>query len=207
MSRIITASVFFLMALGIAFFYVLPEWQRFQGLGVEIVQLEDASKEFDELIANRDSILNLINGITKDDLARVDQVLPRGARASDFLVAFEALTASNGMALRRIDLVSSQKGKATAATGNPLASQPRPTSASAGAMQTGQEGLNESLSIEGTLELPFGVQVAGTYDNFKKFLAALEKNIRLIDVDQVSFSASGKDESLEFTLKAKTYYQ
>src|SRR3989338_3376599 len=124
MTRLIITAIFLLSALGIGFFYGMPEWELYKTLSAEIAQLEVASKELDALVANRDNLLNLINGITKEDLDRVDQVLPQGARASDFLVAVEALTGASGMGLGRIDLVSPPKAPAVAA-GNPAADLPQ----------------------------------------------------------------------------------
>lgn len=212
MSKIVTALIFFLAAIVLGFFYTLPSWQRFGALGGEVTALAAASEEFDQLIANRDNLINLINGITKDNLERLDAIFPQGAHASDFLVAVEALTTESTMALRRIDLVSpSSGGQGTEKSGAP-AGQPRPTTTvgMAGAAGSGAttNGAKRSEKVPGAQELPFSVQVAGTYENFKKFLVNTERDLRLIDVDEISFSASGKkDESIEFTLKAKTYYQ
>lgn len=205
MARFIAAFVFFLAALGIGFFYALPEWRRFQGISTQLAQLEAASKELDSLIENRDNLLNLINGITKEDLNRVDQVLPEGARASDFLVAVETLTAASNMGLRRIDIVSPPKASIVV-PGNPQAALPR---AGAGAdtgaaiLEAAREGAGD---IPGVQALPFTVEVSGSYENFKKFLAALEKNLRLIDIEQTNFVSGGQDDALAFTLRAKTYY-
>lgn len=212
MSKIVTALIFFLAAIVLGFFYTLPSWQRFGALGADIIALGTASEEFDELIANRDNLINLINGITKENLERLDAIFPQGAHASDFLVAVEALTTESTMSLRRIDLVSPSSGgrgteKAGASTG-----QPRPTAAvgMAGAAGGGAaaDSAKKQDKVAGAQELPFSVQIVGTYQNFKKFLVNTERDLRLIDVDEISFSAAGKkDELLEFTLKAKTYYQ
>lgn len=178
-------------------FYLRPEWQRFQDIGRAITELEEISKEFDDLIENRDDLLGRINSISKDNLDRVDRMLPHGPHASDFLVALEAITIENGMALRRIDLVSpeGEKGEKSEAPARPSAGQPKPAAAPA------------PRAVKETQALPFNLQIAGSYTAFKKFLESMERNLRLIDVEDVSFSASGKAESFEFTVKAKTYYQ
>ena len=194
--------MFFLAALALGFFYTLPAWQRFGALGGDAAALAAASVEFDQLIANRDNLFDLINGITKENLERLDQIFPQGAHASDFLVAVEALTKESATALRRIDLVSPSSGSAgTEKPGTQVSSQPRPTTAPAGAQKK-----EKAQTI--AQELPFSLQIVGSYENFKKFLLNTERNLRLIDVDEISFSATGKrDEPMEFTLKAKTYYQ
>ncbi len=212
MSKIVTALIFFLAASALGFFYTIPAWQRFGTLGSDITALAAASGEFDQLIANRDNLINLINGITKDNLERLDAMFPQGAHASDFLVAVEALTTESTMALRRIDLVSPSGGSAGTEKSAVSASQPRPTAAavagSGGANPAAGTQKQQKTQVAGAQELPFSIQIAGSYENFKKFLVNAERDLRLIDVDEISFSATGKkDESMEFTLKAKTYYQ
>ena len=197
MSRLFLTIAFFTAAIVMALFFLRPEWQRSRTIGQEAGELEEISKEFDELIANRDQLLDRINSITKDNLTRLDLILPQGPSASQFLVAMEALALENGVALRRIDLVSPDTERAEVpARGGP--SQPRPGSVSA------QTPARESKDAE---TLPFNIQISGSYDSFKKFLASVERNLRLIDVDEIVFGASGKAELLDFSIKAKTYYQ
>lgn len=208
MSRIITALIFLLAAVALGFFYTLPEWQRFQALGRDSADLAQVSSEFDKLIANRDSLLDQINSITKDNLDRLDSVFPQGPHTSELLVALEALTVENNMALGRVDLVSPDTSTPSAAPASRPASQPRPAAPAAAGATAGQTQRQATGEVAGAQELPFSIQVAGTYLNFKKFLASVEKNLRLINVDGVSFGASGKgDEALGITVKAKTYYQ
>lgn len=205
MPRIVTALVFLLAAAALGFFYTLPAWQKFQALGRDNAGLAQMSAEFDKLIANRDTLLDQINSITKDNLDRLDNVFPRGPHTSELLVALEALTVENNVALGRVDLVSPDtSSQAPPALASRPASQPRPTAPAA----AGQAPRQASGEITGAQELPFSIQITGTYLNFKKFLASVEKNLRLIDMEGVSFGASGKgDEALGITLKAKTYYQ
>lgn len=197
MPRIFIAIIFLAGAALLGVFYARPAWQRFHDLGREAAELEEISKEFDELIENRDDLLGRINAVSKDNLDRVDRILPQGPRASDFLVAMEALTTQNSMALRRIDLVSPEgaKGEKSEASARSSPGQPKPAAAAAPG------------PVKETQALPFNLQVAGSYTAFKKFLESMERNIRLIDVEGISFGASGKGEISEFTVKAKTYYQ
>ena len=198
MPRIFIAVILFIAAILLGVFYLRPEWGRFQGLKSDVAELEAISGEFDELIANRDHLLSLINSISKENLGRVDRLLPQGPHASDFLVSMEALTIQNAIALRRIDLVSPDANRSEA--------QPQAISGAPGAPRP----LGSPSSPRGTREvqsLPFNLQVAGSYAGFKKFLQGLERNLRLINVENISFSASSKGEISDFTLKAETYYQ
>lgn len=213
MSRIVSAIVLLSGAAALLVFFVLPQWRNFQALGEEIGDLDEVGREFDDLIARREQILGVIGSISKENIDRLDRMLPRGPHTSDFLVSLEALAASSGVSLRRVDLVSPQGAKSGTAAGRPVsAAQPRPVSSSgtpgeiansAGGEEAAGSGEDAEMRI-----LPFAMQVAGSYGNFKRLLAGFEKNIRLIDVDEISFNSAGvKDQPLEFTVKATTYYQ
>jgi len=47
---------------------------------------------------------------------------------------------------------------------------------------------------------------SGSYEVFKSILAALEKSLRLADITDIAF-LSGDNNSFEFTIRAKSYYQ
>lgn len=150
------------------------------------------SVELDELIQNRDSLIETINTISKQDLDRINASLPEGPRSSDFLVLLENLSSAHGLILKRLDLASFTQ-PAAASTQNP---QPKPS------------GIIISAPLgDKTKDFPIHFSVNGSYKAFKEFLVDVEKNLRLIDIQEISFSSTGKGDNIEFVIKAKTYYQ
>ena len=195
-----------------AVFYVRPQWTQLSDMDRRISDLAAVSMQYDDLIKNRDALLASINSISKENLDRVDSALPLGAHASEFLVSLESYTVGNAVSLKRVDLVSPSGEKKSSSSapaasgqtgesktaGTPVPSQPKPAAGS-----TASPKPESSVA-----ELPFSVEVSGSYDALKKFLSALEHNIRLIDVSDISFNAPAKaGDPMSFTLKAKTYYQ
>ncbi len=55
------------------------------------------------------------------------------------------------------------------------------------------------------IEMPFEVNVEGSYENAQKLIAILEKSIRPITINSIMFS--GSNSKIQLTIKAKTYYQ
>ena len=214
MSRTLFSIVFLIGAVIVGVFYAWPQWTQLSLTSRAIDDLTAVSKQYDDLIKNRDALLASINSISKENLDRLDQALPLGSNASEFLVALESYTASNGVALKRVDLASpAEEAKPSAAVPsasaprpvqNPVPFQPKPQS-------NPQPAIFASASSGGEKaigELPFSIGVSGSYSALKKFLGGLERNIRLIDVSEISFSSPAKaDESMDVTLRAKTYYQ
>ena len=169
-------------------FYLRPAFQEFQRIRAETKLLRDISAELDELTRNRDTLIQSINAISKDNLRRIEQPLPSGPRAAEFLVLLEALTKKNEVALRQVSLSDSPKESAAA-------KQPKPTGAIA-------------FSAPGEIkDYPVDLTVAGTYSAFKDFLRDVEKSLRIVDVQSISFSAGGRGDQLEINVRGKTYYQ
>ncbi len=211
MSRTLLAIVFLIAALIVGFFYVWPQWTQFTDLGSHINDLTVASGPYDDVIKNRDVMLSSVNSISKDNLDRVDAALPLGSHAAEFLVVLESYTVAGGVTLKRVDVVTPSEEKKSSVSqqsqvapakpgASPVPSQPKPgTGESAGVSSGTQKDISE---------LAFSIEVAGSYDALKKFISALEHNVRLIDVSEISFNAPGKDTNvIDLTLKAKTYYQ
>lgn len=189
MSKVfITIALIFGSVVG-GFFYMKPAWQEFQTIRGETEALRQTSIELDQLLENHDKIVQTINSISKEDIRRIDQAFPTGPKSGDFLVLLETLSLKRNLNLKRVDLASLSELKDSKA-------QPRPG------------GLTLPTAAPGTIkEFPITLSIGGSYDALKGFLADLEKNVRLIDIQSISFAAPGRPDQFEFTLRGKTYYQ
>ncbi len=174
----------------IGIFYLGPAWSNYQTLRQDAESLRAISSEFDELIKNRDALIDAINSISKSDLDRIDRSLPRGPQTAEFLVILDKIAAENRIALKNIDLTPPSAPQAISP------GQPRPA--------TSPQTLKSSGSFQ---ELPISLATVGSYEAFKNFLTSLEKNIRIIDLQNVSFGAPDQNNNINFSVKAKTYYQ
>jgi type IV pilus assembly protein PilO len=65
--------------------------------------------------------------------------------------------------------------------------------------------LSSSQNFPGLQETIFSIEVSGVYSSFKNFLSLLEKSARLIEIENISFSSGGDDESFAFDLKIKVH--
>ena len=210
MSRTILGIVFLVGAAIVGALYARPQWNQFSDASREVEDFLLISQQYDDVVRNRDALLSSLNAISKDNLDRADSALPPGAQASEFLVALESYTVTGGVTLKRADLASPSDEKKSSASETPQAgsqkigqasmpSQPKPASGA------GDAGFGAGREIS---ELPFSMEVAGSYEGIKKFLAALERNIRIIDVSEITFTAPEKAaDTLSVSIKAKTYYQ
>lgn len=190
MTRIFITILLVFGTLVAVLFYAGPEWKKFRDIQKEIDGLGRISIELDEITQERDTLIELINTISAEELARINASLPEGANAANFLVFLERLSAKQGVVLKSVDLASFTEEKHEATR------QPTPGGA-----------IPAPLVTRMVNEFPVTMQISGTYESFKAFLELLEKNIRLIDVDSLSFSSHGDTKVIDFSIKAKTYYQ
>lgn len=186
MPRIFITIILIFGSIVLGAFYLRPQWQEFANLRIETEDLASVSSELDELIANRDTLIQTINSVSKDDLTRVNSALPQGVKSAEFLIMLEALANRNRVTLKQIDISSASVNKS---------GQPRPGGAIA-------------APAKGTIqEFPISLSVSGSYEAFKEFLRDLESNLRLVDILEITFNSSGRAGNLDFSLRGKTYYQ
>ena len=67
--------------------------------------------------------------------------------------------------------------------------------------------ITDSQTPGAILEFPIILNVSGPYESFKEFLRDLEKNLRLIDVQEISFITPPQGTTFDFNLRLKTYFQ
>lgn len=70
----------------------------------------------------------------------------------------------------------------------------------------GSFSISPSTALPGIKEITLSsLEFSGSYSSFKNFLSALEKNSRIIEVENISFSAPTEGEMLDFKLTIKTH--
>lgn len=177
-------------------FYLQPQWNKFNVMRREVENLNNIASELDEIISKRDSLLESINTISKEDLARIDEALPHGPHAADFLVMLEQVVLQSGLVLKRVEVSS-------------LSNTTLPEQGASSAK--GQPAMGSiALSVKqkkATTEFPVSLVVAGSYESFKLFLQNIEHLVRITNVTDVSFSSAEKRDTFEFNVKGETFYQ
>jgi len=191
MPRLFISLILLFGTIVIGLFYLGPEWRTFQNLREGLEKLTAASIELDTLAQNRDQLISRINSLPQRDLDRIEKAVPQGPQGAEFLVVLEGFALRHGLILKRVDLTGT---KAAERGGT---AQPRPSALLAQSPSTGDI----------IKELPVNLNVQGSYENLKTFLNDLEMNLRITDVEELSFTAPTGPGPFDFSLKLKTYYQ
>lgn len=154
-----------------------PLWKEIQILRVERSGISATLSELQNLQDIRDNLLSTYNSISKPDLDKLNQVIPQSTDIGNILISLEKIAQDRGIRLRKAEFKADQEDDIkTIQASNPM------------------------FNI---IDISF--VVSASYDSFKSFLDALEKNSRILDVTNISFSV-GQTNLYEFTVQADAYY-
>lgn len=198
MSRKMLISFFLLVLAGtFGFFYTVPEWKKFKRLNKDMENLTNLSIEIDALLQKRDELVNAANSFSKKDREAIQRALPVDAQAANFLVSIERIALKNKITLKSIEIAA--RGILAASPAIPsktgAESVPRPA------------GKPTTPAAPVINELPIVLTGEGEYEAFKAFLQDLERSQRLVDIKNISLSATKILGPYPFTFQINTYYQ
>ena len=181
--KTIFTIILLIAAAGLIFWGSQPIWNDIGALRAERAAVADALAQLHKLEALRDDLLKTYNGIPRSKIERLGDFLPQKPDSGNILVMLEKLTRDRGIRLRRVEFVK-DTNQAAQAQG-------------AGIIKREEKKYNTVF---------YSFTVAASYEGFRSLLAALEKNLRIVDVTDIAFTG-GTANLFEFTLKAKSYYQ
>jgi Tfp pilus assembly protein PilO len=169
---------------GIAFyFYIDPTYTEIKQLRKEEATLSAALTRALELQATRDQLLSRYNTFNPEDLARLEKMLPDHVDNVRLALDMDSLAASYGMRIRNVSIEKQDETK-------------RPAARQAQAVGP-DERTYESMALSFT--------VTGQYDTFRAFLSDLERSLRLVNLEQLSFSST-ETGLYDFTITLRTYW-
>lgn len=179
MSRLIIAIILLVITAAIAVFVIRPQWDKITALRQSLRELGAFNDELNRLAVRRDELTNEYNQISEADLVKLSLIAPADRRAASVLIDLETLALKSGVAIDQVDFLAGEK--------------------------TSTQGLTlPSSQLFGAI--PVTLNLRGSYETFRGFLTALERNLRLIDVDEIAITSSqGKEAPI--TLKGTIYYR
>lgn len=191
MSKFIAPLLFFFAAMAMVFIFIVPGWQHFLAVKADSKHLDDINAEIDTLTQKRDTLVNQINGITKDNLLRLDQMVPMAALGPEFLVSLQKLARTHDLNITRLDLAGNLSTKPK----NPIANP-----------ESGSESSGQGESTTGYQTMNVVLEVRASYQSFKDFLRELESSIRITNIETLSLAPTDNG-SFVIKLSLSAFYQ
>lgn len=178
--RLIVSILLIIISVFVFAGYVSPAWKGTKTLRAEERRFDEALTRSNDLIKLREALLQSYNTLPPQDLAKLDTMLPNSVDSVRLIIDLNAVASRHDMAVSNISL--GDVGE-----------------------ESTEEGFGPKDDRYGTLRMSFAV--SGTYAQFRSFIGDLERSLRLIDIDSISFGEADEDTGLiTYTTGIKTYW-
>lgn len=190
--RYITLIIFIVLTIGGASLYTLPLWRSTQMLSATIATGSERLATADSLGKSRADLISKYNSIPKADLDNLTTLLPDNVNNIRLIIQVDSLATKNGLSVLQNVAYTTHDAK----TDDPKA--------------------NVKAAARPPYE-PFTIsfETIGTYKNFLSFISDIEKNLRLLDIQQVDFTpvppqnakdAPSANGLISYKVKVTTYW-
>jgi Tfp pilus assembly protein PilO len=192
--RFILGAVVILLLVLSTYLILLPKYRQISDEGyLDYEQkqstLETRKKELLELKELQEELSN----ITTIEMARLEKILPTSKEIPDIFLQMESLARESGLSVSRVS-VSEGGARQTGTDSSSITGRSKKTKA---VQTSGIQTITISLSVEGKT----------TYDSFKILLDNIEDNMRIVDLDSLSYIPPVEEEDeASFSLSLTTYY-
>ena len=191
MTKFIMPLVLIGIALALFFMFTSPLYDQIRLVRANATSYDEALTNSKALENERDKLIAKYNSINKDNLLKLQKLLPENIDNIRLILEIEKIAAPHGMVLKDVKYGAGESNQ-------PISPVPN-----AGG---GQEG-----SDYGIWNLEFST--LATYNNFLNFTRDLESNLRIVDISSVTFSSGSsslaQNSSLDvyqYSFKIRTYW-
>ena len=190
MFRLIVPIILIAVAAGVFVAFTNPFYQSVSALKSEASDYREALDNSKALENERDKLTQKFNSIDPASLDKLEKMLPENVDNIRLILEIEKIASPYGMVLREVKYdTTAEDAQAGEGVGS-----------SAPEVQNREYG-------EWTLEF----STASTYNNFLNFLRDLERNLRIVDISSISFSAESgipgpTSDVYRYSFKIKTYW-
>lgn len=159
--------------------YVIPTYQSAQALQNEENELNSALTNARLLQEARDDLLLKFNAFTTQDINRLRTMLPDNIDNVKMIIELDALATQLGLSIQSIDVIESSS------------------------LSPEEEQARASLPY-GVVDL--SLQMEGPYERFVEVIEQIERSLRLIDVQDISFRSIDTSSDYTYNMTVRTYW-
>jgi Tfp pilus assembly protein PilO len=194
MTRIILPIILIGIAVGTFLMFTTPIYQDIPVLRAEVDSYNEALSNSKALENERDKLTSKYNSIDKENLAKLEKLVPDNIDNIRLILEIEKVAQPYGMVLKDVKYNTEEVETGAVIGGGPSGNQ-----AARLAMQRDYRVLDMEFSV------------SGTYDKFLDFTKDLERNLRIIDIVAVTFSSEvdpkvNPSGVYKYNFKIKTYW-
>lgn len=184
MQAVLVPIILLVAAGGLFFTVAQDQYNNLKTKKVEVAQLDEAIEQFKELESIKKERIERKSKIPADSLEKLEKgMLSDSVDTIRLTMDIQGIAAQNGIVIRKIDIKKDDAVSEGVKTAQAVAQ---------GSVVDGpvaQVVANPSAEKYGILSISFSL--TATYENFKAFLADLEKSLRVMDLVSLKISAGG----------------
>lgn len=181
------------------YFLLLPKYKEIReegGLDYEakVKTLEAKKNELEQL----KDLQKELAKISKGEMEKLEKILPSSQALPDIFLQMENLAKESGLKVTRVS-ISEGEGEVSGSEngGSEAAKESKKKNKTTTTQMSNIGNVSVSLSVEGS----------GSYESLKVFLDNIEDNLRIVDVNSLSYSPSvTPDQPTSYTINLITYY-
>ena len=174
-----TAFILVLTSVGLFYTVMIPQYKKSQDLRAESAEYKNILQNVSSLTDKKNDLLVKYQAIPKDEIERVNKVLPNNVDTVRLAMDFDTIAAKYGISIKSIQVIENKNDNSTKIIQN-VPSKPYSV-------------VNVTFSF------------VTSYDNFRKFMQDIEKSLRIIDIKTVAFD-SGESGLNEYKVSIQTYW-
>ncbi len=177
--RYLMPIIFIGAAIASFFFYTNPQYQAIKAQAASYQAIVEANAKATQLRAVREKLTGDRAKIPQENIDRLLSTLPDGVENVRLIIDIDNIASEYGLRIRNTK-INDLSSKSTSNTAGPDSNR------------------------YGTISMAFSV--TSSYETFLQFLGDLESSQRLVDVTNLTFGATGKDDVYDFNLTIQTYW-
>jgi len=189
--RAIFPTILIIISVLAFIFFIKPEYENITVLKNDISVYEGYINDSTTLQEVKDSLVSSYKSISQENKEKLNKLLPDEVNNIKFVLEIENLASDYNLSVKNVNFESIESSSES------------------------KNGVSISKSDEENLsygKFPIEFTISGSYESFALFIKELETNLRLVDVEEVTFSSSNKNNKLadsdnyEYILKVETYW-
>jgi len=162
MKNSFTTIFLVILSVGVFYVYVQPQYTKIQDLIIQKTEYKDALDKAEQVAVKRDELLKEYNAISKENMTRLDRILPLNLNTVKLVADINSVGGRHGITIRNVGvtepIADNAREVATGATKKPFQST--------------------------TIRFLFDAD----YNKLKDFLRDLEASLQLIDIQSIKIS-------------------
>jgi hypothetical protein len=163
--------------------YIAPAYDGVKVQRAELRQYDDALARFEALKKLRDELNQKYEQVATDDVEKLLTILPDNLDNIRFALDLDTLADKNQVKITTLEIAHEPDNVPVA--------------------EDGSTPVDESLTL-GSALLKFGIE--GSYANMVGFLGDLERNLRLVDITDLTFAESTDDKGVSYDVGVRMYW-